>query len=58
MNLDYKIAEDYLNKLPEADKLKLINRTLGEVTENKPNKSQLRKYYSGFLKNKIKAGKI
>jgi predicted transcriptional regulator len=33
MNLDYKIAEDYLNKLPEADKLKLINRTLGEVTK-------------------------
>lgn len=58
MNLDYQIAKDYLNKLPDAEKTKLCNRTLGEVNERKQSKSQLRKFYSGFIKNKIKAGKI
>ena len=58
MNLDYQIAKDYLNKLSDADKKRLCNRTLGEVNERNQTKSQLRKFYTEFLKNKIKTGKI
>jgi hypothetical protein len=58
MNLDYQIAKDYLNKLPDVEKTKLCNRTLGEVKERKQSKSQLRKFYSDYLKNKRKTGKI
>lgn len=58
MNLDYKIAQDYLNKLPDTEKIKLCNRTLGEVNAKKQTKSQLRKFYSTDIKRKIKAGKL
>lgn len=58
MNLDYQIAKDYLNKLPDAEKTKLCNRTLGEVKERNQSKSELRKFYSGYVKRKLKAGKL
>lgn len=50
MNIDYQIAKDYLNKLPDREKVRLCNRTLGEVKERKMTKTQLRKFYSDHIK--------
>ncbi|MDR2207126.1 MAG: hypothetical protein LBE36_13340 [Flavobacteriaceae bacterium] len=53
VNIDYQIAKEYLNKLTDSDKVKLCNRTLGEVNERKLTKTELRKYYQGYVKKKI-----
>ncbi len=58
MSLNYQIAKDYLSKLPESEKIKLCNRTLGQVKEQKQTKNQIRKYCSNYIKNEIKTGKL
>lgn len=58
MSIEYQIAKDYLNKLPDSEKEQLCNRTLGEVKERNQSKSELRKFYSGYVKRKLKAGKL
>lgn len=59
MNTDYIIAKEYLNKLPEEQRIELINRTLGqEGTVTKKERQQIRKFCSDYIKEKIRANKI
>lgn len=57
LDLDYKIAKDYLAKLPVEKRNELITGTLGqEVTKSE--KIRIRKFCTEYVKNKIKSGKI
>ncbi len=58
MNLDYQIAKEYLNKLPDSEKEKLCKRTLEGVAEKRKSKKDLRKFYSDYIDNQIAKGKI
>lgn len=49
MNLDYQIAKEYLNKLPDEEKVKLCKRTLEGVDEKKKSAKGMRKFYSDYL---------
>nr|WP_315026011.1 hypothetical protein [uncultured Chryseobacterium sp.] len=56
LELDFKIAKDYLARLP-VEKRKELTGTLGqEVTKSE--KIKIRKFCSDYIKNKIKSGKI
>ncbi|CAA7195421.1 hypothetical protein CHRY9293_01620 [Chryseobacterium potabilaquae] len=56
--IDYKIATDYLNKLPENIKIELCNRTLGQVNDKKQPKRKIRKFCSEHINILIKNGKL
>lgn len=58
MNLDYQIAKEYLNKLPDNEKEKLCKRTLEGVAEKRKSKKDLRKFYSEYIDKQIAKGKI
>ncbi len=56
LELDFKIAKDYLAKLP-VEKRKELTGTLGqEVTKSE--KTKIRKFCSDYIRNKIRSGKI
>lgn len=55
MNLDYQIAKEYLNKLPEEQRMEIINGALGQVTRK--DKNQIRKFCSDYIKSKINKSK-
>ena len=58
LEIDYKIADDYLNKLPENIKIELCNRTLGRVNDKKQPKPKIRKFCSDHINKLIKSGKL
>lgn len=58
MNLDYQIAKEYLNKLPDDKKVELCKRTLEGVEEKKKSKKNLREYYSKYVNQLIEKGKL
>lgn len=58
MSLDYQIAKEYLNKLPEEKKIELINRTLGRVNDKKQPKLKIRKFCSDYVNQMIAKGKL
>lgn len=58
MNLDYQIAKEYLNRLPETERVKLCKRTLEGVSEKKKSKKELGKFYSDYLDAQFAKGKI
>lgn len=58
MNTDYIIAKEYLNRLPEAERVKLCKRTLEGVSEKKKSKKELGKFYSDYLDTQFAKGKI
>ncbi|WP_228372491.1 hypothetical protein [Chryseobacterium daeguense] len=58
MNLDYQIAKEYLNKLPEDKKIELCNRTLGRVNDKKQTKPKIRKFCSDYISELIAKGKL
>ncbi|QIY92198.1 hypothetical protein [Chryseobacterium gallinarum] len=59
MNTDYIIAQEYLNKLPNEQRIELINRTLGqEVKISKKEEREIRKSCSDYIRQKIRANKI
>lgn len=51
MNLDYQIAKDYLQKLPDREKENLCKATLKGLQERKKTKAEIDKETSQFLKN-------
>ncbi|MEE6129123.1 hypothetical protein V2E39_17110 [Chryseobacterium arthrosphaerae] len=57
LDLDYKIAKDYLAKLPVDKRNELITGTLGQKVD-KAEKTRIRKFCSDYIKNQIKSGKI
>jgi len=50
MNLDYQIAKDYLNKLPDKERESLCKTTLLGLQERKKTKKELERECSEFLK--------
>lgn len=57
-NLDYQIAKEYLNKLPDDKKIELCKRTLEGVEEKKKSKKNLREFYSKYFDQQRAKGKI
>lgn len=57
LDLDYKIAKDYLAKLPVEMRNELITGTLGQKVD-KAEKNRIRKFCTDYIKNKIKSGKM
>lgn len=54
MSPNYILAEEFINRLSETEKIRLCNRTLGQVNESRKSKKELIKNYSAFLDKKIK----
>lgn len=50
MNLDYQIAKDYLQKLPEKDKENLCKSILKNLKERKKTKKEIESDYTKFLR--------
>lgn len=53
MSPNYILAEEFINRLSETEKIRLCNRTLGQVNESRKSKKELIKNYSAFLDKKI-----
>ncbi|WP_407475337.1 hypothetical protein [Elizabethkingia anophelis] len=53
MSPNYILAEEFINRLSETEKIRLCNRTLGQVNESRKSKKELINNYSAFLDKKI-----
>nr|WP_199162955.1 hypothetical protein [Elizabethkingia sp. ASV34] len=53
MSPNYVLAQEFMNRLSETEKIRLCNRTLGQVNESRKSQKELIKNYSAFLDKKI-----
>lgn len=57
VEIDFKIAKDYLARLPAAKRKEIINGTLGQEV-NQKERLAIRKFCSEYISKQIKSGKI